>query len=231
MSKKNQEKGITLVALVITIIIIIILATITIGGVFGENGLINNTKYTAFSADVRAYEEAANRYVLMQKLEHGEDTNINIMDKEQIKEAIPGITDEDAEKYVIQDNEFKYNPDYVTEQEETWLIQLGIAAMKPATLFTVTFMVNGSVYHTINTDILTFPETDPTSDNGSTFGGWFYDESYSNQANEGDKITENVTLYAKWINHITNKLNNASINMFNIDYPEIEEGDWYYVEN
>ena len=53
---KNQ-KGITLVALVITIVILIILATITISFAFGNNGLIpraedaseyyaNDTKYT-----------------------------------------------------------------------------------------------------------------------------------------------------------------------------------------
>ena len=38
---QNKEKGITLVALVITILIIIILASVTINFVFGENGLIN----------------------------------------------------------------------------------------------------------------------------------------------------------------------------------------------
>ena len=53
---KNQ-KGITLVALVITIVILIILATIAISFAFGDNGLIpraedaseyyaNDTKYT-----------------------------------------------------------------------------------------------------------------------------------------------------------------------------------------
>ena len=54
---KNKERGITLVALVITIIILIILATVTINFAFGNNGLIqraedardyyaNDTSYT-----------------------------------------------------------------------------------------------------------------------------------------------------------------------------------------
>ena len=46
MSKRTilEEKAITLVALVITIVILIILATVTINYAFGENGLINQAK-------------------------------------------------------------------------------------------------------------------------------------------------------------------------------------------
>ena len=39
----KQNKGITLIALVITIIVILILAGITIGGLTGENGVINKS--------------------------------------------------------------------------------------------------------------------------------------------------------------------------------------------
>ena len=40
----ERQNGITLIALVITIIIIIILATITINMVFGENGLVEKAE-------------------------------------------------------------------------------------------------------------------------------------------------------------------------------------------
>ena len=40
LKSSNREKGITLVALVITIVILIILATISLQAAFGENGLI-----------------------------------------------------------------------------------------------------------------------------------------------------------------------------------------------
>ena len=65
--RKAQERGITLVALVITIIIIIILATVTINMAFGDNGLIkqaelarnmaaNSTKHeTESMANLTAY--------------------------------------------------------------------------------------------------------------------------------------------------------------------------------
>ena len=42
--KEHESSGITLIALVVTIIILIILATITLRGVFGEGGLIQEAK-------------------------------------------------------------------------------------------------------------------------------------------------------------------------------------------
>ena len=47
----TKEKGITLVALAITIIIIIILSTITISTVLGDNGLIDTAKQTKEDAE------------------------------------------------------------------------------------------------------------------------------------------------------------------------------------
>ena len=44
MNRNRQEKGITLIALVITVIILIILAGITIAGLTGEKGLIREAK-------------------------------------------------------------------------------------------------------------------------------------------------------------------------------------------
>ena len=77
--RMSQEKGITLVALVITIIILIILATVAINFAFGNNGLIqraedardyyaNDTSYTDESiTNVESYLEMCIRdrdYVL-----------------------------------------------------------------------------------------------------------------------------------------------------------------------
>ena len=65
----KNERGITLVALVITIIVLIILATVAISFAFGNNGLIdtaedardyyaNDTKYTEQSiSNVTAYTD------------------------------------------------------------------------------------------------------------------------------------------------------------------------------
>ena len=56
----KQERGITLVALVITIIIIIILATITINMAFGDNGLLKQAELAKdLSGNSTTYESEA----------------------------------------------------------------------------------------------------------------------------------------------------------------------------
>lgn len=62
---KSNTKGITLVALVITIVILIILATVTVNNVFGDNGLIKQAERSriyqenAILADSELIEEAS----------------------------------------------------------------------------------------------------------------------------------------------------------------------------
>ena len=53
------QKGITLVALVVTIIVLIILAGVSIALLLGDNGLINKAKEGAANYAVSANEEQA----------------------------------------------------------------------------------------------------------------------------------------------------------------------------
>ena len=55
-SKLTTEKGLTLIALVVTIVVLLILAGITITALFGDNGLMTRAKI----ADKKTQEGAAN---------------------------------------------------------------------------------------------------------------------------------------------------------------------------
>lgn len=52
------QKGITLVALVITIIVLLILAGVTISLVIGDNGILNHAKTAGNSYQSASYNEA-----------------------------------------------------------------------------------------------------------------------------------------------------------------------------
>ena len=56
MNKQNK-KGITLIALVITIIVLLILAGISINAIFGENGLITQAQLSAFVTEMQGIKE------------------------------------------------------------------------------------------------------------------------------------------------------------------------------
>ena len=55
--KLKEQKAITLIALVITIIVLIILAAISIGAIFGENGLLVKAQLSAFATEMKQIEE------------------------------------------------------------------------------------------------------------------------------------------------------------------------------
>ena len=107
----NEEKGITLIALVITIIIILILATVAISFAFGSNGLINrvedasdmyanDSRYTAGSiTNVEAYindiligtGESGEEPIKVEEVKGGEafDEKTTIEDAEGNKIVVP----------------------------------------------------------------------------------------------------------------------------------------------
>ena len=59
---KKQAKGITLIALVITIIVLLILAGVTIATLTGENGIITRANESAISTELAGYKEELDLY-------------------------------------------------------------------------------------------------------------------------------------------------------------------------
>ena len=226
----QNKTGITLVALVITIVIIIILSTIVINTALGDDGLINSAQFASFAAKVKTYEETAEMYALATQMREGIDKTVNVYDTEEIKNIINGIEEGDANKYVIQKNELRYRPEEVTEQEKTWLEQLGILAMTAITLYTITYMANGTFWQTGESDVVVFPEGTPEGVVGN-FAGWYYDADYTNEAHEGDEITGDISLYGRWGSWITNKLEGEMISRIDSTYPyddELYDGEILY---
>ncbi|MBE5819346.1 MAG: type II secretion system protein [Clostridiales bacterium] len=69
----KQQKGITLVALIITIIVMLILVAVTISIALGQNGLVNNAKDAAQNTQLEMEKEED----LANTLEYDGVTGIN----------------------------------------------------------------------------------------------------------------------------------------------------------
>ena len=69
-NKKNylNQQGITLIALVITIIVLLILAAVTISTVFGENGLLKSIEIAREKTEIAEYKEDLNQKLLEAKM-------------------------------------------------------------------------------------------------------------------------------------------------------------------
>ena len=66
----RNEKGITLLALAITVIVMSILATVAVSASIGDNGLIEQTRAGTIRASIREVEEALDAYVLLREKEN-----------------------------------------------------------------------------------------------------------------------------------------------------------------
>ena len=75
-----RQKGITLIALVITVVILIILATISINFVFGENGLVARAEQaTQLAEEARATEDMG-MYLASIQMEETQNENFRLAD-------------------------------------------------------------------------------------------------------------------------------------------------------
>ena len=67
-----KDKGITLVALVVTIVVLLILAGVSINLVLGENGLITNSQEAKISQEFAEYKEKMNFFIAEKQIESNE---------------------------------------------------------------------------------------------------------------------------------------------------------------
>ena len=80
---KIKERGITLIALVVTIVILLILAGITIGAISGDNGIINKAKEAKTDAEIAQWNEKIDQAIIDAESKHRNPTMDNV--KEELK--------------------------------------------------------------------------------------------------------------------------------------------------
>ena len=106
----NKQKGITLVSLVITIIVMLILAGVSLNMVMGDNSVLLQAQKSAFIQKMAGYkEELALSYLgsATKQLKSIKKEEITVMG-EYVKEYIPSIAQEDIGKYAIVKGDLYY---------------------------------------------------------------------------------------------------------------------------
>lgn len=74
---KYKQNGITLVALVVTVVVLLILAGISIGMLTGEDGIIEKAQEAVFKSEIKDYQELGYLFIASKTaLEHGPDEYI-----------------------------------------------------------------------------------------------------------------------------------------------------------
>ena len=106
-NKIKKEQGITLVSLVITIIVMLILAGVSLSMVTGDSSVLKQAQKTAFMQEMAGYKEELESEILgksaeyyAKNLKHLDKTTITLAGN-YMKEYIPSMKDEDIKDYMI----------------------------------------------------------------------------------------------------------------------------------
>ena len=91
--KTKEMKGITLVALVVTIVVLLILAGVSINTVLGDDGIIEKAKEKAEATKRASAEEEMNRLVLEYQLAKNDETLESFLQEKVTEGRIDGVTD------------------------------------------------------------------------------------------------------------------------------------------
>ena len=91
--KTKEMKGITLVPLVVTIVVLLILAGVSINTVLGDDGIIKKAKEAAEATRRASAEEEMNRLVLEYQLASKDETLESFLQEKVTEGRIDGVTD------------------------------------------------------------------------------------------------------------------------------------------
>lgn len=230
----EKQKGVTLIALIITIIVLLLLA-FTVTNIIGNNGIIDKTLGVAEETKINKYKEDIENEIAKIEINSVREVDMDdIIDKLKDKKII--------EKGISETGQVKTDDDYIYEIKQKPNGDYEIKYIGKGDLeeveYNITFIVEGNIYTTIEkVKKIVFPETEPVL-TGCIFNGWYYNEEKTSKANIGDKITKNITLYADWIkntleNHVDVKVMYSSFAYMlleNILIPFSNINNWNEIE-
>ena len=98
------------------------------------------------------------------------------------------------------------------------------------TYYTVTFDTQGgSVIDSVRVaKNATASEPKEPSRDGYTFAGWFTNKEYTTAYDFDSKVTENITLYAKWTEEVVEPGDPTDPSGWDNPFTDVAEDDWFY---
>ena len=223
---RKSNKAITLIALVITIVIMLILAAVSVNLVIGNNGIIGRAKYAALTHKKEQYYQEIDLEIVdehLQRLQAPKEEPF-IVSLQKRLQGTETASEESVKVYPkkewVDKAEINLRTILVVFTVEDYQILIDVDNQNnTATIRRDSFMPKGKEY-TVTFDANTaegsmepisitqglgieLPECTFTKTN-YTFVGWYEDASCEGErydSGEGYIVTEDKTLYAKWSQH------------------------------
>ena len=116
----NKKDGITLISLVVTIVVLLILAGVSISTLTGENGVVDNAKKTQNNTYYQIASEEVNQLVLEHKLRRGDETLEEFLTS-KVPSRIDGVTRKDDNTLIVKKNGYEIEVEVKAESKKLTL--------------------------------------------------------------------------------------------------------------
>ena len=122
MKKLNNDKkdGITLISLVVTIVVLLILAGVSISTLVGENGVVDNAKKIQNDTYYQIASEEVNQLVLEHKLRKKDETLEEFLTS-KVPSRIDGVTRKDDNTLIVKKNGYEIEVEVKAESKKLTL--------------------------------------------------------------------------------------------------------------
>lgn len=110
--RTKEIKGITIISLVVTIVVLLILAGVSISTLVGENGVVDNAKKTQNNTYYQIASEEVSQLVLEHKLRK-EDETLEEFLASKVPTRIDGVTRKDDNTLIVKKNGYEIETDFV----------------------------------------------------------------------------------------------------------------------
>ena len=118
MEKTKEVRGITIISLVVTIVVLLILAGVSISTLVGENGVVDNAKKIQNDTYYQIASEEVNQLVLEHKLRKGDETLEEFLTS-KVPARIDGVTRKDDNTLIVKKNGYEIEVEEVKAESQT----------------------------------------------------------------------------------------------------------------
>ena len=116
--RTKEIKGITIISLVVTIVVLLILAGVSISTLVGENGVVDNAKKTQNNTYYQIASEEVNQLVLEHKLTKKDETLEEFLTS-KVPSRIDGVTRKDDNTLIVKKNGYEIEVEEVKAESQT----------------------------------------------------------------------------------------------------------------
>ena len=118
MEKTKEVRGITIISLVVTIVVLLILAGVSISTLVGENGVVDNAKKIQNDTYYQIASEEVNQLVLEHKLTKKDETLEEFLTS-KVPSRIDGVTRKDDNTLIVKKNGYEIEVEEVKAESQT----------------------------------------------------------------------------------------------------------------